>query len=49
MDLIIHQVVKFHHIDVTDRHRTLERVAGPTVIDHRLAVFRQTRLFQINP
>ena len=37
VDLVVHEMVQLEHVDVPNRHLAVERVAGPAVIDGRLA------------
>ena len=39
MNLVRHQVAELHHIDVTDHHFLIERIAGASVEKLGLATF----------
>ena len=41
--LIIHQMMQLQHIDAADRDAVLKRLARAPVIEHRLAIIRQSR------
>ena len=46
MDLVVHQVVKFHHVHIANRDRAFEPLAGPSVIQEALSRFGKFGLFQ---
>src|SRR6185437_2499556 len=46
VDLVIHEVAQLEHVDVADRDRLLEELAGDAVAQHRLAALGQARLAQ---
>ncbi len=46
MNLISHQVVQFHHIDVTNDHFLIELLTGSTINQMSLSMLRQTCLVQ---
>ena len=37
MDLVLHQVDQFHHVDVAHRNRLVEGLAGTSVVEDLLA------------
>src|SRR5215469_15215666 len=46
VDLVIHQVRKFEHVDITYGYRLLELLSGHSVIEFSLTRFRQARFAQ---
>ena len=46
VDLVVHQMMQLQHVDVADRHSTIERLAGTAVVKLRLTRRIEARLLQ---
>jgi hypothetical protein len=46
VDLVVDEVVELEHVEIADGDPLVELVAGPAVVEHRLAVLGQAGLLQ---
>src|SRR5580700_623008 len=46
VNLVVHQVREFEHVDVADRHLLREQITGHAVVERNLSALRQGREFQ---
>ena len=45
--LVLHKVVQFQHVNLSDHYAVLERLSGTAVVERRLAVFRQAGFLEL--